>query len=108
MCMSGVDYALEEVTVTIGPPVGSGSPDLMDFTMVCIDIDTATDTDIEGAESLTVMGTVINNADLAEFPDGDTVSITILDTSGEWWIDASSSGFVCRGIILGNVRVLSL
>jgi hypothetical protein len=77
----GVDYASEEVTVTIGPPVGSGSPDLMDSTVVCINIDTATDTDIEGAESLTVMGTVINNADLAGFPDGDTVSITILDTS---------------------------
>ena len=81
MCMSGVDYVSEDVTVTIGP-TGSGSPD----TVVCIKIDTATDTDIEGDESLTVIGTVTNNADLADFPDGNTVSITIQDASGEWWI----------------------
>ena len=79
--MSGVDYVSEDVTVTIGP-TGSGSPD----TVVCIKIDTATDTDIEGDESLTVIGTVTNNADLADFPDRNTVSITIQDTSGEWWI----------------------
>ena len=68
--------------MTIGPTVGSGSPD----TAVCINIDTATDTDIEGDESLTVIGTVTNNADLAEFPDENMVSITIQDASGEWLI----------------------
>ncbi|CAI8052754.1 hypothetical protein GBAR_LOCUS28872 [Geodia barretti] len=78
----GVDYVSEDLTVTIGP-TGSGSPD----TLVCINIDTATDTDIEGDESLTVIGTVTNNADLTEFPDGNMVSITIQDASVELGVE---------------------
>ena len=49
----------------------------------CIIINTRTDREVEGNEDMGVLGRIIRNADLAKFPDGDRVVVTIIDASGE-------------------------
>ena len=72
------------MTVTVGSTgiIGSGAADV---SSICIDIDTLSDINVEGNETLSVTVEVTNNADLVEFPDGNTATVTIRDTSGEWW-----------------------
>ena len=112
MSCSGDDFTGDDVVVSIGPTgvIGSGrGSDIMDS--VCITVDAATDDRVEGEESFTIVGEVINNAGLAEFPDGNTVSITLQDISGEYIVEHLNSGHVgdehfvhCSDVIpCGNV-----
>ena len=102
MC-AGADYEADDVMVTIGSGGMIGSKSAVmegGFNSACIFIDTLTDDAVEGDETFSVVGEVVSNANIARFPDGNTVSGIIHDATGEG--DIGGRLYCCLAVSCSN------